>query len=479
MSLRKQSLSGVVWTVLDTFFLKGLTFIASIILARLLGPTEFGLMGMVSVFITLGITMVNSGLSSSLIRTKNADDGDFTTVFYLNLGISLLVLLVFYFTAPFISQFYAQAILKDIIRVYSLSFLITAFSSVQLAILSKNMQFKRITLINIPGTIFGVVLGISLGYFGYGVWSIVWMYLSTQLINSLSLWFFSSWKPSLLFSYDKMKYHFGFGNKLLLSSMINIVFNNIYNIVIGKFFTVQSLGFFERARTLNDYPVTILTGVIDKVTYPLLSKIQDEKERIGEIYKQLLQLSFFITAPLMFGAAAIAYPLFGLLLGEKWVPAAQYFQIICLASMFYPVHAFNINILKVYGRSDLFLKLEILKKIILVLGIVVAFQFGVLGLVWSSVITSFISLLINMHYSSEMIAYKTLQQLTDMIPTFLSGMLTFVIMYGTVRYLQDHSLYLQIIIAGIFGIPFYILINYFSKSNPMNFALKILKERKL
>ncbi|NEW78092.1 MAG: lipopolysaccharide biosynthesis protein [Gelidibacter sp.] len=479
MSLRKQTISGIIWTIADTFFLKGLTFIASIILARILGPTEFGLIGMISVFIAIGITMVNSGLSSSLIRTKNANDSDFTTVFYLNIAISLLVFLLFYIVAPYIAQFYNQEILTNIIRLYSFSFVISAFSAVQLAILNKNMQFRKIMQFNIPGTVIGVVLGISLGYLGYGVWSIIWMYLSTQLINSFILWVFSSWKPSFLFSFEKMKYHFGFGYKLLLSGLLNTVFSNIYNIVIGKFFTVQSLGYFERAKTFNEYPVTVLTGVIDRVTYPLMSKIQDEKERIAEVYKQLLQFSFFITAPLMFGAAALAYPLFELVLGDKWLPAAEYFQIMCLASMFYPVHAFNINILKVYGRSDLFLKLEIIKKVVLVVGLLIAFPFGILGLVWSSVITSFIALLINMHYSTDMIAYNTSQQLKDMLPAFLSGIFTFIGMYEIVHLIQDYSIYLQITVSACFGIFFYIIVNYFLKSTPMLFALKLLKERKL
>jgi O-antigen/teichoic acid export membrane protein len=479
MSLKKQTFSGIIWTVADTLFLKGLTFVASIILARLLGPTEFGLIGMISVFITLGVIMVNSGLSSSLIRTKNADDSDFTTVFYLNLAMSIVVFVLFYIVAPYIAQFYDQEILTNIIRLYCFGFVFSAFSAVQLAILNKNMQFRKIMQFNIPGTVIGVIVGISLGYLGYGVWSIVWMYLSTQLINSLVIWFFSSWKPSFLFSFEKMKYHFGFGYKILLSGLLNTVFSNMYNLVIGRFFAVQSLGYFERARTFNEYPVTILTGVIDKVTYPLLSKIQDEKERIAEIYKKLLQFSFFITAPLMFGAAAIAYPLFELVLGVKWLPAAEYFQIICLASMFYPVHAFNINILKVYGRSDLFLKLEIIKKVVLVLGILIAFPFGVLGLVWSIVITSFISLIINMYFSSNMIAYTTFQQLKDMIPTFLVGLFTFIGMYGIIEFISGYSLIFQILVSICFGILFYLSINYYLKSIPMIFSLKLLKERKI
>ncbi|MFL9835661.1 lipopolysaccharide biosynthesis protein [Chryseobacterium terrae] len=479
MSLKNSTFSGVIWTVADTFFLKGLTFIASVMLARLLGPDEFGLIGMISVFIAIGIAIVNSGLSSSLIRTKNADDSDYSTVFYLNLFLAILAFLIFFMLAPLISHFYKQRVLTDIIRLYCLSFLFSSFSAVQLAILNKKMQFKKITILNIPGTVGGVVLGIVLGYLGFGVWSIVWMYLSTQFINSLTIWFFSNWKPGFIFSVEKMKYHFSFGYKLLLSSLINTVFNNVYNVVIGKFYSVQLLGYFERARTFNEYPATILTGVIEKVTYPLLSNIQDDKLRIAEIYKQLLQFSFFVTAPVMFAAAAISYPLFELILGSQWLPAAKYFQIICLASMFYPVHAFNINILKVYGRSDLFLKLEIIKKVVIVLGILVSFPFGILALVWSSVIASLISLIINMYYSSDMIAYKSFQQIKDMFPTFLIGLFTFFGMYAIVLLLQNYSLYFQILMSGLFGILFFILVNFIFKPMPMLFALKLFNHTKL
>jgi O-antigen/teichoic acid export membrane protein len=348
MSLTKNALSGLFWTVIDTVFLKGSIFIASIILARLLGPTEFGLVGMISVFISIGLVIVNSGLSSSLIRAKKTDESDYNTVFFLSLSISVCIFIFFYILAPYIAKFYKQQILSEVIRVYCIGFVISAFSAVQQAIFEKNMQFKKLMLLNAPGTLLGVFVGIALGILGYGVWSIVFMHLSTRLITSIMFWLFCSWKPAFQFSASKMKYHFSFGYKLLFSGLIDISFNNIYNVIIGKFFTVQSLGHFERARTFTEYPVTMLTGILDKVTYPLLSKIQDEKERVAEVYKQLLQFSFFVTAPIMFGAAAIAFPLFELILGKQWLQAAGYFQIICLASMFYPVHAFNINILKVF-----------------------------------------------------------------------------------------------------------------------------------
>lgn len=478
MSIKKQTFSGLIWTFSDTFFVSGVSFLAMIFIARLLGPEEFGLIGMIAVFIAIGTSLVDSGLSSSIIRTKDADNSDFSTVFYLNLGMSFLVYVVLFFSAPSIAYFFDQEVLTGVIRLYCFSFIISAFSAIQLAQLNRDMKFKQIMYYNIPSTIVGVIVGITLSLKGFGVWSIVWMHLSKQFIQSIMLWSFSKWKPTLHFSKEKMKYHYGFGYKLMLSGLLNTIFDNLYNIVIGKFYSLKSLGYFERARTFNVYPVSILTDVISKVTYPLLAKIQDEKEKIAKVYKQLIQFSFFVTAPLMLGAAAIADPLFDLVLGEQWMPAVPYFQIICLASMFLPVHSFNLNILKVYGKSDLFLKLEIYKKIILVIGIIISFPFGVIGLVWSSVFTSFIALLINTHYSQNLINYKTTRQLLDMIPTLLLAGIVSISMFVGVYLLQESSLYFQIIIPSIVGISLYLGLNYVLKTNSMQFGLQLIKGNK-
>jgi O-antigen/teichoic acid export membrane protein len=276
-----------------------------------------------------------------------------------------------------------------------------------------------------------------------------------------------------------MKYHYSFGYKLMLSGLLDTIFKNIYNILIGKFFSVKSLGFYERANTFNEYPVSILTSIIARVSYPLMAKMQMQKEQLAAVYKQLLQFTFFITAPLMLGAAAISKPLFLLVLGTQWLPAVPFFKIICLASMLYPIHAFNINVLKVSGRSDLFLKLEIVKKIIVVISILIAFQFGIYGLVWSSVVTSFLSLIINTHYSSDLINYTTKNQLLDMLPTFLVSVVIFIIMTYFVRLLETYSIYLQIILPTLVGFLFYILFNYLIKSVPLLFAIKLLKERNI
>src|SRR5690606_2453408 len=330
------------------------------------------------------------------------------------LGLSTLFYLIIFVGAPFIATFYKQPVLTTLVRVYALSFIIGALSAVQLAILNNRMEFKRIMKQNMPGTIVGVTTGVTLGYLGFGVWSIVIMYLTTQTIQSLVLWIRSDWKPTFVFSRERARFHFGFGYKLMLSGLLATVFQNIYNIIIGRFYSVRELGYFERSKAFNDYPVNILTSVMTKVTYPLLSSIQSEKERISQVYRKIMRLAFFVTCPLMFGAAAIAYPLFDLVLGKEWVAAVPYFQILCLSSIFYPIHAFNLNVFKVYGRSELFLKLEVVKKILIVIGLVIGFQFGIMGLVWSSVICNYLALFINTYYSSDMIDYPSKKQLIDM-----------------------------------------------------------------
>ena len=478
MSLKRKTFSGLLWTFIDTFLLKGMSFIATIVLARLLGPAEFGLIGMIAVFIAIGISMVESGMSSSLIRVRDADDTDYSTVFYLNIIASGIVYCVFFFAAPYIADFYQQQILTVIIRVYCLSFVFSAFSNVQLAILTRRMEFKKIMLLNIPGTFLGVVVGIIMGYHGFGVWSIVMMYLTTQLMLSILLWIFSDWHPSRIFSKEKMKVHFNFGYKLMLSGLLDTIFKNIYNIVIGKFFSVQALGFYDRSNTLAEYPVSTITGIINKVSYPLLATLQDDKIKISAVYKQLLQITFFITAPLMLGAAAVAKPLFLLLLGDEWLPAVLFFQIICFASMLYPIHAFNINVLKVYGRTDLYLKLEIAKKILTVICVLIAFPFGLVAIVWTTVIVSFLALIINTMFSSRMIHYKMLQQFRDMTPVILISGATFLLMTYVLSTLEDFSLYIQLICPVLVGIVFYILINFILKTKGIGIVHNLIKERK-
>jgi len=479
MSIKKQTFSGLIWTFADTFLVRGLSFIAMILLARWIGPTDFGLIGMIAVFIAIGSSLTDSGMTNSLIRTKEPDQSDYSTVFFVNLLMSLLVYSVIFFAAPFIANFFGHSILIDIIRVYCLLFLVIAFSAVQLAILTREMKFKKITKINFPSTLIGVSIGLYLGHQNFGVWSIVWMYLSTEIVRSVLLWLSSNWKPALIFSKEKFKFHYKFGYKLVLSGLLDTVFKNIYNVLIGKYFSAQTLGFYVRSQQFSEYPSATLTGIIGKVTYPMLSQIQDDPVRLENIYRKLIRISFFAIAPLMLGAAALAKPLFLLMLGEEWLPAVMFFQILSLAMMLYPIHAFNLNILKVYGRSDLFLKLEIIKKVITTISIFVAFQFGVIGLVWSSVFTSFAALGVNMFYSSKLINYPIPQQIKDLSITFMIALFTAFLMFITTLLLSDTLHIVQIITASLFGVIIYAGINYFIKRSPLHQAIWLLKARNI
>ena len=480
MSLRTKTISGLIWTVLDSLVLRGLSFLATILLARWLGPTQFGLIGMIAIFIAIGINIADSGMSASLVRTKDAEETDYSTVFILNLALSFSFYFLVFFAAPYIAKFYHQPIITKLIRVYSLTFIISALSAVQLAILESQMKFKQIMKQNMPGTIIGVVTGILLGYWGCGVWSIVIMYLTTQLVQSAILWWRSSWRPTFSYSKEKANYHFGFGYKLMLSGLLNTTFQNIYNVVVGRLYSVKELGYFERSRTFNDYPVSIITTVMNRVTYPLLAGIQDEKQQISLVYRKIMRLTFFITCPLMFGAAAIARPLFYIVLGEQWLPAVPYFQVLCLASIFYPIHAFNLNVFKVYGRSELFLKLEIVKKSIIVVGIIISYRFGVIGLVWSSVICNYLALFINTYYSADMINYSSKQQFLDMFPTMLISGLMFLLVYLTFTW-QSISLVplAQVLIGIILCLITYIGLNKLIHAEPLTYLIKIAKKRKL
>ncbi len=478
MSLVVKSVSGTIWTLLDIIFNKAIYFIATLVLARLLGPSEFGLIGMIMVFFTIGTALVDSGLSVSLVRTPNLDDVEYSTIFYMNLAMSLIAYLFVFLLAPFVADFYTQPILKSLIRIYCLGFIITALRMIAQAKLVIEMNFKKIAILNIPGNIIGLFVGVWMAINGFRVWSIVGLYLSTQIAATLMYWIFIKWRPKLIFSVEKMKHHWSFGYKLMISAQLNTVFDNIYNILIGKLYSVQSLGYYERAYTLNNYPVSILSGIISKVSLPLLSQISEDKQRTLKVYRKILMLSFFISAPLMLGALVLAKPLFILFLGEQWLPAVPFFQILCLAYMLYPIHSLNINILSVYGKSNLFLKLEIIKKVMVVVLVLVTVNFGIYGLVLSSVIASVAALFINTYYSGGLILYYTKDQLKDILPTLIISIFMAIVMYFVSVFLADYVSIVQIIVPATVGVSVFAFLSYITKNESLYNAISLIKTKR-
>lgn len=458
MSLKKQAISGVKWNFAQQFSVQIINFGVQVILARLLMPEMFGLIAMIIVFISIGQTLMDSGMTSSLIRTKNPDQLDYSTVFITNIIMSCAIYGLVYFFAPYIAKFYNQDILTDIVRIFALTFVIRALVAVHVAKLTKEMNFKLQMKLQVPSTIIAGIVGVSLAYQGYGVWSLVWLNLVQAIIFTIQNWLFINWKPSLVFDWQRFKHHFAFGYKLTLASLIDVIYNDIYRIIIGRFFSPAQLGFFNQAETMRLFPVQQISSVMGKVTYPMFAKI-DNDQALKAAYRTTMKLVFFVSVPVMLALILVAEEGFRFVFGEKWLPAVPYFQVLALASIVRPVSVYNLNILQVKDRSDLVLKVEVIKKILGSLLIVIGLPFHVMGLAISLTIFSFISFIINMHYSGKLIAYSMGEQIKDVVHLLAIGIFIFMVLHTIKQYFQ---LYLQpdfLVVFG-FGISFALL--YFS-----------------
>lgn len=481
MQLKKEAFSGMVWVFIDYFLVKGVSFVGSIVLARLLMPSDFGIIAMIAIFITLGNILLDSGLSSSLIRNNSNDDKDYSTVFFTNVFFGILMYLLFYILAPSIASFFNQNILIDIIRFYSIVFLLTSFSSVQMTLLIKNMQFKKIAVLNVPSVILGLGVGIFMATKDYGVWSIISMYLVTQLVLSLGLWISSDWKPKFVFCKDKFSFHFNYGYKLLLANFLSGTTTELYNVVTAKFYPLNTAGNFERAFTLNNYPLTILIQIIGKVTFPLLSKIQNDKQYLQEVFIKLVRFTFFVSAPVMIILSASAKPLILTLLGEKWSDAIPIFQILCLGGIFYTLQSLNINTIKIYGRTDYILKGEIFLKILMVLLSGSALLFGFEAFLWSIVFNSFLRLLINMFYCSKVIEITVKEQFISMFPVFLISIATFGAVQLQLYCFENYtslSEFFKLIFSLLIGVSSYLLLSFLFKIPTLLELVIFMKEKK-
>jgi O-antigen/teichoic acid export membrane protein len=429
MSLQKKTISGLIWNFTQQFSVQLIGFCITMILARILLPAEFGLIAMLTVFIAIGNSLLESGLASSLIRSSDLGQEDYSTVFFFNLGGSIVLYAIIYLLAPLITSFYHQDVLTLILRVYALDFIINAFYGVQNARLTKEMNFKIQMKIQIPAVLIGGLLGVFLALQGYGVWSLVWMGLFQSFLSTVMHWIYSGWTPSFVFSKRCFKRHFYFGYKMTLTGLLDILYRNIYVLIIGKYYSVVQLGFYSRADSASQLPIANISAVINKVTYPMFASIADDDLRLKMVYKRLMQQVIFWNTPILILLAVIGEPLFRFLFTDKWLPAVPYFQILCIAGIMYPLHAYNLNILKVKGRSDLILKLEFIKKSICVVGILCVFPFGIYGLLYFQLMFNFIGYYINSIYSGKLINYPIGEQIIDIIPMIATSVFAVILSY--------------------------------------------------
>jgi O-antigen/teichoic acid export membrane protein len=423
------------WSFIDNFVCQTISLIVGIVLARLVSPAEFGIVAYITVFIVISTSFVDSGFGSALIRKKDCTTTDCSTVFYFNFAGSLILYMLLFFLAPVVESFFVEPGLSFLLRIAGCVLIINALGNIQQTLLVKRVDFKTKTKISIASDTLAGIFAIVLAYKGYGVWSLVWRSLLGTFLTSVLLWIFNEWRPKLVFSVKSFKELFGFGYKLALSGLIDMIFSNMLVLIIGKIFSPATLGQYTQAGRYSGLFSSTLTINIQRVSFPILATIQDDPERLKKGYQRMIKSTMIVTFACMLGLAAIAQPLIVILIGETWLPCVPYLQLMCFSSMLYPLHAMNLNAITVKGRSDLFLKLEIIKKMLYIPIIMVAIYKGVIALLIGNIIISFISYLLNSYYSADLIRYPTKVQILDVLPLllvslFVSGLVWCITLLG-------------------------------------------------
>ncbi len=410
----------MVWTAAERFTTQGGKFVISIVLARLLIPEDFGLIGMLSIFIDISQSLIDSGMGSGLVQKKNRTDIDFSTVFVFNFFVSIAIYLILFLCAPLIADFYDMPQLAILTRVLTLNIIINSFAIVQRTRLTINIDFKTIAKVNVVSVFLGGVTGIAFAYAGLGVWALVIMNLFRTIITVTMLWFLSRWVPSLLFSGKSFRDLFGFGSKLLLAGLYAQIFNNIYNIVIGKAYSASDLGFYTKTKQFAEVTAGTITSIMQQVTYPILASLKDDRSRMIPVFSWLIRMSAFFIFPAMTLLSLLADPFVRLILTEKWLPMVPLLQWMCFARIFFPLSVINMNILNAIGRSDLFLKLDLSKAPLIILALVITIPLGVKAMVIGHVVTSFLAFFMNAYLPGRLFGYGPLKQFRDNLKIILA-----------------------------------------------------------
>lgn len=450
-SLKNKTIKGTFWSATDAFLGQGVTFIVGIVLAHILTPAEYGLIGICTIFTTVLTGIVDSGFSNALIRKSDTTNEDYNTMFITNLMISIVLYVILYISAPFISQFFDRPELIKLIRAMGWILIIQALSLVQTTILTKKIDFKTKTKASFVAALLSGVVGIVMAFNGFGVWALVGQQLSKQLFYTISLWILNKWWPSLKFNITSFSYMWGFGWKLMVSGLLSNIWNQLYQVVVGKFYSPTTLGQYSRSKDYAGIFSSNLTAIIQRVSYPVLAEVQDDRNRMVLGYRRIIKTTMFVTTFILFFMGAVAEPLLYCLIGPQWREASTYLPLICISMSLYPLHAINLNMLQVQGRSDIFLYIEIVKKLIAVgplcLGIFVNIYWMLIG----SIITGVISFFLNSYYTGKSLGYSSWMQVKDIIPSYTISLLIACTVYF-MKYLPISFwliLPIQIIVGGL------------------------------
>ena len=473
MSESRTVLSNFFWRFAERCGAQIVSLIVSIVLARILIPEDYGTVALITVFTSILQVFVDSGLGTALIQKKNADDLDFSSVFFFNFIVCIILYVCMFLVSPFIAKFYHNFQLVPIIRVLSLTIIISGVKGIQQAYVSKNMLFKRFFFATLGGTIFSAFIGIWMAYHGFGVWSLIFQQLSNNAIDTLILWITVKWRPKKMFSWQRLQTLLSFGWKLLVSSLLETVYNNLRNLIIGTMYSSADLAYYNQG---DKYPMVLATNInssIDSVLFPTMAGVQDNKDRIKQMTRRAIKTSSYIMAPLMMGMAFCAEPLVKIILTEKWLPCVPFLRIFCITYMFWPIHTANLNAIKAMGRSDWYLRLEIMKKVVGMIILLSTMWFGVKAMAYSMLLSSFMSQIINSWPNKKLLGYGYLEQIKDFSPSVFLAVIMGVIVYY-IGYIPL-PIFATLIVQILCGIIIYIGISLAIKLETFEYLLGMVK----
>ncbi len=474
--LKKRTATGVIWKFLETLAKRGVGIIVTLLLARFLVPDDFGLIAMMAVFLGLAGQLMDSGFTEALIQKKNVNDIDFNTAFYTNLIFGLISYGLLFTSAPFIADYYQEPRLIDLIRIAGLSIIINSFQVIQNAILNRELNFKIQLKVSLPASIISGLIAVALAYLGYGVWALIVQMLVVAILRTVLLWALKLWHPKWIYSFRALKEMFGFSSYLLIAGLSNILFVNMYVIVIAKYFSVTLAGYYFFADRIKTLVVLQLVASIQAVTYPALSKIQDDPVRLKSGYRKVIAITTFLLFPAITLLAALAEPLFHVFLSEQWLPAVIYLQLMSIVAILNPLHAINVNILKVTGRSDLVLYIGFFKKFMMILIFIISFNYGVIGILIGQIISSVLTYIPNSYYSSRLINYSVREQLADFIPTLILSGLIALLTYSLVIFINWPAI-IELLAFGTLAIILYLAGAHLLKLHAYLLARQIISEK--
>lgn len=473
MEKKQVVFSSLIWRFLERCGAQGVTFIVSIVLARILDPDVYGTIALVTVFTTIMQVFVDSGMGNALIQKKDADDLDFSSVFWFNMFMCTVLYLIMFLIAPMIALFYNMPELTTVIRVLSLILIVSGVKNVQQAYVSRNMLFKRFFFSTLGGTLGAAVVGIVMAYLGCGVWALVGQMLFNTIVDTTILWFTVRWRPKKEFSFERLKGLFSFGWKLLVSSLLETIYNDLRQLVIGKIYTKDNLAQYNRGEQFPRVIVTNINTSIDSVLLPTMAKVQDDPSIVKAMTRRAIRTSTYIMLPLMVGLAVCAEPLVSLILTEKWLPCVPFLRIFCFTYAFYPIHTANLNAIKAMGRSDLFLKLEILKKVVGIIALLSTMWISVMAMAYSLLAVSVLSQIINSWPNKKLMDYSYLEQLRDMLPQMLIAIVMGACVYCVNFF--ELSLIITLIIQVVVGAIVYILLSKLFKIDSFEYIISLTK----